>query len=353
MAGLALLLVALRSAVRAFVLPRNTSDPIVRWVFRGTRAVFRLALLRRRTFAARDSLLAFYAPVGLLALLPVWLTIVTAGFTLMLWAAGVQPLSRALYMSGSSLLTLGFVPATGLAQMLLSFSEATVGLIIVALLIAYLPTIYGAFSRRETAVSLLEVRAGSPPSAVQMIERYHRIHGLERLTELWVEWERWFADLEETHTSLAALTFFRSPVPERHWVIGAGAVLDGAALVLAAVDVPRTAEAALCLRAGFLSLRRIAGFFRIEYDADPSPSDPIAIRRDEFDAVFERLAADGVPMVADRDQAWRDFAGWRVNYDTVLVALAHLTMAPQAMWSSDRPAAGVRPWFLDGAGGQG
>ena len=100
--------------------------------------------------------------------------------------------------------------------------------------------------------------------------------------------------------------------------------------------MPRDAQRELCIRAGFLALRRIGDFFQIEYDRDPQPGDPISIRRDEFDQACDRLQEGGVPLQPDRDQAWRDFAGWRVNYDRVLLALATLTFAPPAPWSSDR-----------------
>ena len=284
--------------------------------------------------------MAFYAPVTLLALLPTWLILVWIGYAGMFWAVGVPTWYQAFRDSGSSLLTLGFAPVEGAAQTLLAFSEATVGLILIALLIAYLPTIYSAFQRREAAVNLLEVRAGKPPSAVEMIERYHRIHGLDRLDEQWQAWEAWFADIEESHTSLAALVFFRSPRPDHSWITAAGAVLDAAALSLSALDIPSTPQAALCIRAGFIALRRIADVFGIAYTADPHyPEQPISVRRDEFDAVCDRLAAEGAPLKADREQAWRDFAGWRVNYDTVLLALCSITMAPPAAWSSDRAPA--------------
>ena len=95
----------------------------------------------------------------------------------------------------------------------------------VGLLIAYLPTMYSAFSRREQAVNMLEVRAGNPPNPYDMLSRFHRIHGLDKLAELWKNWEIWFADVEESHTTLPALVFFRSPLPEHSWVTAAGTVL--------------------------------------------------------------------------------------------------------------------------------
>jgi hypothetical protein len=97
------------------------------------------------------------------------------------------------------------------------------------------------------------------------------------------------------------------------------------------------------IRSGYLCLRHLADYFRIAVDHDPQPDDPISIRREEFDAAYERLAGNGVPLRADRDQCWRDFAGWRVNYDAALIGLARLTMAPDAPWSSARPV--VAPAF--------
>jgi hypothetical protein len=275
----------------------------------------------------------------LVGLLIVWLLSINVGYIAMDWAVGGQSLYDAFKVSGSSLLTLGFALVNNLPATVLVFSEATIGLILIALLIAYLPTIYSAFARREAAVTMLEVRAGSPPSAVEMIKRFSRLKRLEKLGELWTAWEAWFVDIEESHTSLAVLSFFRSPQPHRSWVTAAGAVLDGAALVRSAVAIPADSQADLCIRAGYLALRYIAAFFGISYNPDPSPTDPISISRAEFEAALDEMASAGVPLNADREQAWRDFVGWRVNYDTVLLALAELTMAPPARWSSDRQLA--------------
>jgi hypothetical protein len=185
-------------------------------------------------------------------------------------------------------------------------------------------------------VTLLDVRAGTPPSAVELLSRARRIRGLDTLTELWEAWEVWFAEIEESHTSLAALIFFRSPQPNLSWITAAGAMLDTAALLASTVDVPNNPQAQLMIRAGFLALRRIADFFMIDYDPDPRPDDFISISQQEYDAVYDQLMANGVPVKENREQAWHDFRGWRVNYDRVLLALAALTMAPYAPWVSDR-----------------
>lgn len=337
--GVALVLLTLLSIIRTLVLPRSAPDELSRLVFVAVRSLFALRLHGVSDYLTRDRVMAYFAPLGLLILAVSWLLLVAAGYTLLYWALDVRPLAAAITLSGSSLLTLGFATNPNLFITLLVFSEGTLGLILVALFIAYLPTIYTAFSRRETAVCLLEVRAGLPPSAITMIERFHRIGKLDRISEQWIAWENWFADIEESHTSLAILSFFRSPQPERSWITAAGAVLDTAALVNSTLDVPHDPQADLCIRAGYLALRRIADFFSIPYEPDPAPDQAISITRAEFDAVYERLAEQNIPLKLNREQAWRDFAGWRVNYDTVLLALAGLTMAPIAPWSSDRSVA--------------
>ncbi len=330
------------SAVRTVILPRAAASLLSRTVFRGVRRVFRAVSSLRSSFEWRDSVMAMFAPFGLFVLVASWLTLVTTGFMAIFWAVEQEGWAAAFHESGSSLLTLGFAPIEGAWLQAVSFAEAALGLGMVALLITYLPAMYSAFSRRETLVALLEVRAGSPPSAVEMLERFHRIGWTERLTDVWTEWEVWFADIEESHTTYPVLTFYRSPQPERHWVPAAGTVLDGAALTLSTIDVDWQPQAALQIRAGYLALRRIADFFGIDYDPDPAPDGPISISRQEYDQVVTRLEGSGLPIKEDRDQAWRDFAGWRVNYDTPLLSLAELTVAPYAPWTSDRSAPGYR-----------
>lgn len=335
-AGFFLVAWTLNAAIKTVVLPRGEPVLVTAAVFNLVGTLFLPFTRSAGTYESRDRALALYAPIALLVLPAVWIALVMAGYTAIFWAIGVRPAVEAFRVSGSSLLTLGFAGVTQPLMVVTAFSEATIGLGLVALLIAYLPSMYGAFSRREMMVSLLEVRAGTPPSAVEMIARAHRLRSLASLSQEWERWELWFAELEETHTSLAALVFFRSPQAGRSWVTASGAVLDAAALMASSVDVPRDPSAELCIRAGYLALRQIATFFKIEYDPDPEPDDPICITRSEYEAACERLANEGVPLKPDSDQRWRDFVGWRVNYDRVLLALAALTMAPYAPWSSDR-----------------
>src|SRR2546421_1835932 len=196
------------SALRTFVLPRSAPDRFNRTTFIVVRQLFEWRSKRLQTYLERDRAMELYAPVALIALLVVWLFSINLGYIAMDWAIAAQSWYVAFKISGSSLLTLGFALVDNLPTAVLVFSEATIGLILIALLIAYLPTIYAAFSRREAAVTMLEVRAGSPPSAVEMIKRYTRLKRLEQLGELWTAWEAWFVDLEESHTPLAAAPSF-------------------------------------------------------------------------------------------------------------------------------------------------
>lgn len=345
LAGTALVTYTLLSAIRSVILPRGEITLLGFVVFRPLGLVFRMLAKTRRTFAGKDRVLALFAPVGLVLLPAMWVTLVLIGFMGIYWGTGDYTWEQAFSISGSSLLTLGFSTVEGVGRRALVFLEAAIGLGIVALLITFLPSIYQAFARRETLVGLLEVRAGSPPSAENFLLRRHRILGLAGLTREWEAWERWFVEIEESHVSYPALVFFRSPSPDRSWITAAGTVLDAASLTMAVLDIPNQPQAALSIRAGYLALRQISDYFDIPYPPDPSPADPIAISRAEFDLVVSRLADQGMPIKADREQAWRDFAGWRVNYDACLLGLAQLITAPTGTWSSDRPP-------LQGGGGR-
>lgn len=338
---------AILSALRTFILPRAAHDLVAKLVFLSVRGLFDLAVGAARSYAARDRLMAYFGPVSLLVLPAAWLLLVVTGYTAMFWAIGVDTWYDAFAASGSSLFTLGFVhPAMPLGT-IMAFTEAAIGLALVALLVSYLPTIYNAFSRRELLVRLLEVRADTPPSPVVLITRLHRLRGLDSLPETWERWEQWFAEIEETHTSLTVLVHYRSQQADQSWVNAAGAMMDAAALVRSAVDIPGDVRADLMIRAGYLAVRRIADVFRIPYTSDPRPDDATSIDRARFDRALDVLDGAGVPLVADRDQAWRDFNGWRVNYDEAIRGLERLTVAPtpwwdlpmHSAWATDEPVA--------------
>lgn len=341
-AGAAIAARGLFSAIRTIILPRSSNDAVTRLAFIFVRLILDFVAPPRRPYAWRDRVFAYFGPIGLLFAALSWILLVFAGFTLMYWGTGTDTIGQAARESGSGLLTLGFFAPRGSLQTALTFAEAVLGLGLAALLVAYLPTIHSAFSRREVAVNLLEVRADSPPSAVAMLQRFQRLGGWDSLSLEWERWEVWFAELEESHTSIAALAFYRSPRPTNSWITAAGTVMDAAALSRSLLAIPRSVQADLAIRAGFVALRSIADFFSITYDPRPGQSDPTSVTRAKFDAAAEELEAAGLPLVTDRDQAFRDFNGWRVNYDRTLLAISRLIVAPEAHWNgaAERDALG-------------
>jgi hypothetical protein len=352
--GAAIVMATFGSAVRTVVLPRAVQARLTVTVFQVVRTAFRLPLGRGPSYERRDRVLAPFAPVALLCLLASWMALTWMGFAAVHWGLGERPFLRAVELSGSSLTTLGFVAPSAASLLVAAVVEAVIGLVLLALLITYLPSLYSSFSRRESLVTKLEVRAGSPPSGTELLWRAWVVGRFDTLDGVWTDWESWFVDIEETHTSFGALGLFRSPQPEHSWVTAAGAVLDGAALRVSSMDYDRDWQAQMTIRAGFLALRRIAASYGIRYPTDPHwPQDPVSVTREEWERELDRLAESGLPVRADRDAAWADFAGWRVNYDRVLIGLATMTAAPYAPWSSDRSLAvdaQPRVWRLTGVG---
>ncbi len=342
LAGVTIVLFVISAAVRTVVVPRAEQVSLNRVAFRVMGHLFDLQARRQRDWVDEDRVLARYAPFTLMTLPVLWVVGLIAGFTLVFWAIGVGSLEESFELSGSSVTTLGFRSAGSAWATTIAIVEALLGLLIVALLIAFLPTIYGLFSRREVLIANVHTLAepgedadhphGRPPSPESLIVRAHAIGRLDDLDDVWREWGVYFHELEEAHTSFPALNHFRSIRPNRSWILAAGVVLDSAALVQSTLRVPSSYQAQLMIRSGFTALRRISDFYAIPYDHRPAPGDPIDLPRDRFDALYDRLVAAGVPVRDDREQAWRDFAGWRVNYDAVLVALIHLTSAPPSSW---------------------
>jgi hypothetical protein len=340
------------SAIRIVVVPRGEQVRLGRTVFLVMREIFEFAGRRAKSYESYDRIMARYAPCTLLMLPVVWAVGMFLAFIPMYWASGTS-WSEAVIASGSSYTTLGFDRPTPLAAQTLCFVEALIGLGLVALLISYLPALYSAFARREAEVVKLEVRAGSPPRAETFLVRIHRIRGLEYFASAWDDWEQWFVELEESHTSQPAIAFFRSPRVNSSWITSAGAVMDTAAITVSCLELEPNPQAQVMIRSGFLALRAIATFFHLPYDPDPTADSPISVTRDEFDQLMATLIEAGLPVKADLDQAWKDWSGWRVNYDEPLLRLCALVSAPPAPWSSDRISylGGVRAVRLGRDGG--
>ena len=326
--GVALVLAILLSAVGTVVLPHGASMRLTRGVFKTTRRIAgaygRLDRSPHRQHIAVQMAVAF----GLVLLPMIWLGVTIVGYTFMFRSFGSATWRSAYELAGSSMLTLGFAKGDGLPTLTLSFTAAALTIAILALLlVTYLPTIYQAYTAREVGLTAFETVAGEPPDVAAMIIRMYRIGGLDRLHGLWAGSRTWFAELRESHTALPAIAFLGSSRRDRSWVATVGTLLDAASLSVAVIDAPPDPDAALCIRAGTLALRDIAEYFDIEIDHDPAPDDVISVTREQFDGVYDQLAAEGVP-VHDRETAWVAWAGWRVNYDAPLVALARLTSTP-------------------------
>lgn len=337
--GVVVVVATMWSAMLTVVVPRAERPRISRAHFAAIRAgAWQLSKLVADP-VRKDRISARVAPIALVTLPIVWAAFIIGGFSLAFRALGTSTMREALVLSGSSLTTLGFRSADDLPTLLLAITEALIGLGIIGLMISYLPSIYSAYTDREVAVARLEVRADRPPNPYTFLDRSHRIGWLEQMDAVWSEWETWFLRIEETHTTHEWLPFFRSAVYGRSWLTAAATVLDSAAVITSAVNLEFSPRAVLCIRSGFTTLRSIATIYDLPFDPDPRPDDPISITKERFFALLDDLGASGLPIRPDREQAWRDFAGWRVNYDQPLQELlTHLRVDHHDWFSPNLPA---------------
>jgi hypothetical protein len=288
-----------------------------------------------RTWERRDALLASQPVVTLGLLLVTWLAGFVVGYGLLLWLPGGS-FPDALREAGSSLFTLGFAARRGTEPSVADFLAAASGLVIVALQIAYLPTLYAAYNRRETEVTLLGPRAGSPAWGPELLARVQMANGIEELTVIYQAWERWSADVAESHSSYPSLLRFRSPEPHSSWVVSQLAVLDAAALHMAACPDSAPFTARLCVQMGFTCLRKLTRTLRIPVEDDPRPDDLVQLSWEEFLRGWERITSVGFPVERTAEEAWPHFRGWRINYEAAAYKLAAGLDAVPARWSGPR-----------------
>jgi hypothetical protein len=317
--------------------PRATTSRLTVIVSRKLVQTSFLAVASRfKEYETKDKILAYSAPISLIVQLLVWLTLFMVGYALMLWPLIDASFLAALRESGSSMLTLGFFSTVRETATAIDFLAATTGLIVIALQIAYLPTLYSAFNRREALVTMLQSRAGVPAWGPEILARHSLVGLLDNLGHFYEEWEEWAAHLAETYTTYPVLVSFRSPHPLRSWVLAVLSVMDSAALYLALSPKSAPTQSRLCLRMGFTALRYIAEVLRIPFDADPFPDDPIRLTYEEFVEGIERLRQVEFKMERTPEEAWPHFRGWRVNYEQIAYELAERVVAPPGPWSGDR-----------------
>ncbi len=338
--GLALVLATAASVFTTLVIPRATSSRLLRSVSRILAGAVRPFLRRLDTYEAKDRVVALVGPFGLVALFGAWLLLLVIGFGLMIWWVSGENLTGSLGVSGSSIFTLGILSGTRGANKALDIIEAGAGFGVIALEIAYLPTLYAAFSAREAEVTMLAARGGVPAWGPEILARNVRFETVDELPGFYATWERWAAAVSESHTGYPSLIWFRSPDATRSWLLALSAVLDAAALHVALAPAAAPRQARLALRMGTNCLRSLADALHISYDPDPRPTDPIRLRRSEFDRGFDLLEAVHFPIETTREEGWRHFAGWRVNYESIVDDLTRLVMPPPAPWLLERPGIG-------------
>ncbi|MHB8670968.1 MAG: hypothetical protein ACYDAD_10510 [Acidimicrobiales bacterium] len=340
--GVVLVIGTWASLVSALVVPRGYSSRLAGFV--GRRLIggsFKLAADRLRSYEAKDRVLALWGPLWLLSLFVVWLFGFFLGFGLILWPLRHGSFGGALRESGSSLLTLGIDSSQGVGPAVADLLAAATGLVVVGLQIAYLPTLYAAFNRREVLVTLLQSRAGLPAWGPEILARHQLVRLVPNLPQLYRDWEQWAADVAESHTTYPVLMVFRSPNALRSWVLALLAVLDAAALHLSLCPEAAPTDARLCIRMGFTCLRDLATVLELAYDPDPLPTDPVALEWEDFLAGVDRLSEAGFPMERSPEDAWPHFRAWRVNYEPIAYALADRTVAPPGPWSGQRRRIGT------------
>jgi hypothetical protein len=348
-----LVLTSVSSVTATLIVTRSVSNWLTRWVDKVVDWAYQLVVgrladaqgdsdeQRRAAYLRRDRLLATQAATILLTQLAAWLIVAYVGFALLLWPFAGRGVVSAFIDAGSSLFTLGFAVPSGAVPAVIVFLAAAVGLVILTLQIAYLPTLYAAFNRRETEVALLNARGGFPAWGPELLARTFYGLGsgstLDTMPELYARWERWASDVAESHTTYLPLVRFRSPGGLSSWVTSLLSVLDSAALFLAlspeaAPEVP----ARLCLRSGFVCFTRVARAmgFTIADEADPEAG--ISLTYDEFLDAVARMRKIDFPIEREPEKAWPDFVGWRVNYERAAYAVAAAVSAVPAKWSGPR-----------------
>jgi hypothetical protein len=348
-----LVLTSVSSVTATLIVTRSVSNRLTRWVDKVVDWAYQLVVgrladakgdsdeQRGAAYLRRDRMLATQAAAILLTQLATWLIVAYVGFALLLWPFASRGLVSAFVDAGSSLFTLGFAVPSGAVPAVIVFLAAAVGLVILTLQIAYLPTLYAAFNRRETEVALLNARGGFPAWGPELLARTFYGLGsgstLDTMPELYAQWERWASDVAESHTTYLPLVRFRSPGGLSSWVTSLLSVLDSAALFLAlspqaAPEVP----ARLCLRSGFLCFTRVARAMGFTIPSEADPEAGISLTYDEFLDAVARMRKVDFPIEREPEQAWTDFVGWRVNYERAAYAVAAAVYAVPAKWSGPR-----------------
>jgi hypothetical protein len=343
-AGILIVVATVWNVFTALVLPRVTSSRVTAGVTKMIGGLVRAISPRLPTYELRDRVLSFVGPASMVTLFGLWVALLIFGFSLIIWWNAGIDYASAIGIAGSSLFTLGIVSAPGAGPHTLEILAAGFGLLVIALVIAYLPALYNAFAARETEVTLLDARGGSPAWGPEILARAFWLDTMDELPGLYSDWERWASAVSESHSNYPGLIWFRSPVSRRSWLVSLVAMMDSAALYHSVSPDQTPRQARLCLAMGIRTMRAVARALKIPFEDDPLPTAEIRLTRAEFDDGLRRLAEVKWPMERDADEAWSNFKGWRVNYEPIVDELTRLILPPPAPWFVRRPELGDATW---------
>jgi hypothetical protein len=337
--GMAVVFYILNDVFQSVVVPRPTPARyrLTRWVVRPGWRTWRAIGLRAGSSGDRERILGVFAPLVVVVLLVLWLSGLVLGYALIFYGLRtqlhplVQDFPTALYFAGTSVLTIGFgdfVATSGMAR-LLALTAGGAGLGTIALAISFLFSLYGSFQRREILIVTLDARAGAPPSGVSLLQTMAKLRMVDDLPRLFADWEKWAAEVLDSHLAYPVLAYFRSSHDNESWVSALGAVLDATTLVLTTVVDGPHGPAKMTFAMGTHLVEDLARFFRVGSDHDPG------VERYEFDQAREQLAAAGWSLLGP-EESWVAFSRLRAQYAVALNNMAKWWAAPPTQWIGDR-----------------
>ena len=333
-----LILTILWEAFETIVLPRRVTRR-----FRLTRGFYRTSwrpyaafAIRLKSPKQRERFLGYFGPISLLLLLVVWALILILGFAMLHWSVGpgLQASTgsagfwTAVYMSASTFCTLGLgdvAPITPASRTITVF-EAVTGFGFLALIISYLPVLYQAFSRREVNISLFDARAGSPSSAAELLRRHAQVDNIAELVTLLSDWEKWAADLMESHLSYPVLGYYRSQHDNQSWISALTTILDTCSLIIVGIDGVPEWQARLTFAMARHVAVDISQVFRI-------PPRPPSERLDIADMAKLRSSLAEVGLVVkDGQDSYERLSHLRAMYEPYVNSLSGLLLMPLPPW---------------------
>src|SRR6058998_952778 len=334
--------IVLWDAFETIVLPRRVTRRwrLARFFYRLTWKPWAAIARRIASRARRESFLGFYGPLSLLFLLVLWAASLVLGFGVLQWSLvttmhtpdGPPSFGTYLYLSGTTFFTLGLGDVTPRGPLArgLTVLESGVGFGFLALVIGYFPVLYNAFSRREVSITLLDPRAGSPPTVDELLLRHgrERLHHLDRFLH---DWEKWTAELMESHLSYPVLAYFRSQHSHQSWLAALTTVLDSCALLMSGVRDESAWEARVTFATARHAVVDLAQVFRLE----PRAPSPDRLSPSDAARLFHLLAEAGRP-VPDMAEAARRLSDLRGTYEPYVNALAERLLMPLPAWTATR-----------------